>query len=101
MGGPDGALAEDQVSAPARLEGSLSPAYPPEARAQEIEADVVLALVVGATGSVNEATVLRHAGYGFDESAMTAARAAHFVPAQRDGISVAVRMRWTVSFRLR
>jgi protein TonB len=102
-GPPSGALPllEDRVSSPARLAASISPAYPPAARAQEREADVVLAIVVKSTGEVADAWVLRSAGFEFDQSALQAVRAARFVPAQREGRPVAVRMRWTVSFRLR
>jgi TonB family protein len=94
-------LPEDGVSSPARLAGVLSPQYPPRARDAEIEADVVLSLVVNAAGDVADVRVVRPAGFGFDESALRAARVARFAPATRDGRRVAVRMRWTVSFRLR
>jgi TonB family protein len=94
-------LPEDGVSSPALLTSSLAPPYPPQARAQEVEADVVLSIVVTSTGAVADASILRPAGFGFDEVALRAVRAAQFAPAQRDGRRVAVRMRWTVSFRLR
>jgi TonB family protein len=94
-------LPENGVSSPALLTSSLAPPYPPQARAQEVEADVVLSIVVTATGAVADASILRPAGFGFDEVALRAVQAARFAPAQRDGRRVAVRMRWTVSFRLR
>jgi TonB family protein len=100
--GSDGApLPEEGVSRAARLATSMSPAYPAAARAQEIEADVVLAIVVASTGEVIDARVLKTAGYGFDQEALSAVRVARFFPAERDGRRVAVRMRWSVSFRLR
>lgn len=94
-------LPEEGVSSPARLERPMSPVYPAAARAQEVEADVVLAIVVASTGEVSDARVIRPAGFGFDEEALRAVRGARFTPAQRDGRRVAVRMRWSVSFRLR
>jgi TonB family protein len=94
-------LSEDRVSSPARLATSIAPAYPSGARAQEIEADVVLAIVVARSGDVIDARVIRGAGRGFDEEALRAVRAARFVAARHDGHPVAVRMRWSMSFRLR
>jgi TonB family protein len=94
-------LSEEHVSTPARLAASIAPAYPSEARVQEIEADVVLAIVVARSGRVIDARVVRSAGAAFDEEALGAVRAARFLPAQHDGRAVAVRMRWSVSFRLR
>jgi TonB family protein len=94
-------LPEERVSSPARLATPIAPPYPPEARAQEIEADVVLAIVVRSNGEVADARVVQRAGFGFDEAALRAVRAARFIPAQNDARRVAVQMRWTVSFRLR
>jgi TonB family protein len=99
--GMDGPLPEAYVSTPARSLTPILGVYPPAARASEVEADVVLQIVVTSTGAVADAQVMQHAGYGFDEAALRAIRGARFSPAQRDGHAVAVRMRWTVSFRLR
>jgi TonB family protein len=93
-------MPESQVASRAKLIGALSPRYPADARAQEIEADVVLALVVSESGAVEDAHVVEKKGFGFDEAALEAVRRARFVPAQYQGSAVAVRMRWTVSFRL-
>jgi protein TonB len=82
------------------LVAPVAPKYPPEARSQEIEADVVLGIVVGTSGQVADARVLQPAGYGFDREALSAIRNARFRPAELDGQPVAVRMRWSVSFRL-
>jgi protein TonB len=59
-----------------------------------------LEIVVNASGSVVDARLLRHAGYGLDEAALRAIRAYRFAPAQRAGHGVSVRMRWVVDFRL-
>lgn len=99
-GAAEATVPEAQVSSPARVVAASPPAYPPAARAAQVEADVGLELVVDASGRVAEARVVRPAGYGFSESALAAVRAYRFSPAQRAGAPVRVRMRWTVQFRL-
>lgn len=94
-------MAEAAVSVPARLVGSVTPAYPPTARQNEIEADVALEIIVANDGRVLDARVTKPAGYGFDDAAIRAVRAARFTPALHDGHAVPVRMRWSVAFRLR
>jgi TonB family protein len=78
----------------------IAPVYPTEARAQGVEADVVLAIVVTAAGTVSQARVEKRAGFGFDEAVLAAVRAARFTAAQREGRAVPVRMRLAYSFRL-
>jgi periplasmic protein TonB len=92
--------AESGVSRPARLRVGPPPDYPATARAEGVEADVPLEIVVNAAGAVIEARALRHAGYGMDEAALSAVRAYTFTPAQREGRNVRVRMRWVVQFRI-
>jgi protein TonB len=99
--GAGGPFAESDVSSPARPLGSLNAAYPADARAQQIEGDVVMEIVVDASGVVTEARVVRRAGFGLDESALRAVRASRFTPAVRGGRPVAERMRYTVTFALR
>jgi protein TonB len=90
-----------QVNVPARLLAGAPVEYPPEARAAQIEADLALELVVDASGRVVRARSLSERGYGLDRAAVEAVRAYRFSPASRQGRAVAVRMRWTVQFRLR
>jgi periplasmic protein TonB len=104
-GGPwngDGsaALPEETVDAPARLERGATPNYPSEARADGVEAEVKLELVVSATGSVENVRVVRRAGHGLDDAAVVAARQFRFSPAVKQGHAVRVRMSWSVEFRL-
>jgi periplasmic protein TonB len=91
---------EAGVSSRARLLEGTPPEYPQAARAAAVEADLPLELVVDARGAVVDAQLLRHAGYGLDEAALRAVRAFRFIPAQRAGHGVSVRMRWVVNFRL-
>lgn len=89
-----------EVSVPARLLARAPVVYPPEARAQEIETDVRVEIVIDAVGRVVAARTLAKAGYNLDEAAVQAIRRYRFSPAKKDGRAVSVRMRWTVQFRL-
>jgi TonB family protein len=107
-GGPanDGAAANvtypvSGVSVPAKLVAGATAAYPIDARADDVEGDVGLEIVVDPQGQVVDARVMKRAGHGFDESALSAIRRYRFSAAQREGRSVRVRMPWTVQFRLR
>jgi protein TonB len=93
-------LGEEEVSEPARLLARAPAVYPAAAREQEIEADVPLEIVVDTRGAVTEARLLRAAGRGFDEAALSAVRGYRFSPAKKDGRLVRARMRWTVQFKL-
>ena len=92
--------AESGVSSRARLLEGAPPEYPSAARIAAVEAALPLEIVVDPSGKVVDARLLRHAGYGLDEAALRAIRAYRFVPAQREGRGVSVRMRWVVDFRL-
>lgn len=94
-------VSERDVSTRAKLLSAAEVSYPPEARASEIEAEVPIEIVVDARGLVADARTLGHTGYGLDDAALRAIRGYRFTPATRDGLRVAVRMRWQVSFRLR
>jgi protein TonB len=74
--------------------------YPEAARREGLEGDVRLELLVDERGEVAEVRVLEPAGHGFDEVAPIAARRIVFEPAQRGGRPVAVRIPWTLKFRL-
>jgi len=89
-----------QVAVPARLLTRAPVVYPPEARAQEIETDVRVEIVIDALGRVVAARSLAKAGYGLDDAAERAIRIYRFSPAVKEGRPVSVRMRWTVQFRL-
>jgi protein TonB len=99
-GAGDATFETNQVSAPARLLARANVVYPPEARAQEIETDVRVEIVVDETGRVVAAHSLSNAGYGLDDAALRSIRQYRFSPATKDGRPVRIRMRWTVQFRL-
>jgi protein TonB len=99
----DGAqvIPEQLVGTPARLVRGLAPSYPAEARADGVEGDVHLELVVGDDGAVDSARVVRGVGHGLEQAALTAVRQFRFAPATKDGHAVHVRMAWSMQFRLR
>ena len=97
----DAILPASGVHVPARLVSSVVASYPMGARADDVEGDVVVEVVLDRGGQVIDARVARPAGHGFDEAALSAIRRYRFSPAQRDGHAVRVRMPWTVQFRLR
>jgi len=98
----DGAqvIPEQLVDTQARLVRGLAPSYPPDARADGVEGDVRLELVVGEAGGVESARVVRSVGHGLDEAALQAVRQFRFAAATKDGHAVRVRMGWSMQFRL-
>jgi protein TonB len=96
----DAVFPEPSVDAPARRASGPSPVYPDAARADGIEGDVRLELIVGRTGVVESARVVRGIGHGLDDAALRASRKFRFTPATRGGHPVRVRMGWSMQFRL-
>lgn len=94
-------VADDAVTVRAQKIDGAQPTYPPDAVAQGVElgAPLPFEIVVDTSGHVASVHSLHHAGYGFDEAALTALRTFRFSPATRDGHRVNVRMRWTVEFK--
>lgn len=80
--------------------GRPTPGYTEEARRAQIEGAVKLAAVLDANGAVSEIRVVRGLGYGLDERAIEAARQLRFVPAQKDGHRVSVRVFLEFKFTL-
>jgi protein TonB len=91
-------VAPQLVRQPSALE--LRTLYPEAARRLGLEGDVRLELLVSEDGAVTEVRLLAGAGHGFDEVAPEAARRILFRPARRGGRPVAVRIPWTLKFRL-
>ncbi len=73
------------------------PAFTEAARAANVEGKVRVELTVDETGRVVEVRVLQGLGYGLDEAALAAARAATFEPALRCGKPT--RATFTISMR--
>jgi len=68
------------------------PGYTDEARRAQIEGQVKLSVVLSASGTISEIKVTRGLGYGLDQKAIEAARELRFIPAQKDGHTVSVRV---------
>ena len=82
---------------------SVEAAYPPDAAAAGLEADVILNLTIDTTGHVSHAEVATSAGAGreaFDAAAVAAASGYLFEPAESEGKPVPVQLAYKVKFRL-
>ncbi len=88
------------VSAPAICTRGGQPAYPPGARAERLEGDVLLEVVVSTAGAVESVRVLKSAGHGFDESAVAEVRGYRYSPAMKDGRPVRETKTVAIHFRL-
>jgi len=63
------------------------PTYTEEARRQRIEGEVLLQILFAASGDVHVLRIVRGLGHGLDESAIAAAEAIRFRPAEQAGIA--------------
>ena len=88
------------ISPPA-IQHEVKPTYTADALRREIEGDVVLEVVVLASGAVSEIRVVRSLGHGLDETAVAAMRQWRFHPARRRGVAVDVVVEVAMEFRLR
>ena len=70
---------------PAEILSKPTPAYTEEARRLRVEGEVLLEVVLEASGRVHVVRVVRGLGHGLDESAVRAAEQISFKPALRDG----------------
>jgi protein TonB len=80
--------------------GRPTPGYTEEARHAQVEGAVKLSVVLDADGAVSAISVVRGLGHGLDERAIEAARQLRFVPAQKDGHRVSVRVILEFKFTL-
>jgi protein TonB len=80
--------------------GRPTPGYTDEARRNQIEGSVKISVLLKADGAVSDIKVARGLGYGLDEKAIEAARQLRFVPAQKDGRAVSVRLFLEFKFSL-
>jgi TonB family protein len=70
---------------PAEILSKPTPAYTEEARRLRVEGEVLLEVVLEASGHIRVLRVVRGLGHGLDESAVRAAEQISFKPAMRDG----------------
>jgi protein TonB len=74
--------------------------YPEAARRDGVQAKVRLQLLVDTAGRVADVRVVRPAGRGFDEAAVSLARRFLFEPGKRDGRPAAMWITLTYSFEI-
>jgi len=86
---------------PPRLLREVKPAYTEAARANGIQGDVLMEIVVRRDGSVGDVRVIRGLGHGLDERAREAVRQWRFDAARRMGTPVDVVVEVAMEFRLR
>jgi len=78
--------AETPVRAvPAEILSKPTPIYTQEARSLRIEGEVLLEVVLEASGSLRVVRVVHGLGHGLDDNAVKAAEQIHFKPAMRNG----------------
>jgi protein TonB len=75
------------------------PAYPPHAAACKETGEAKLQLTIGPDGNVSDVDVVSSSGFAdLDASALTSARAWHYVPATKGGQPTAVQIATSVAF---
>jgi TonB family protein len=70
---------------PAEILSKPTPIYTEEARSKKIEGEVLLEVVLEASGKIRVLKVVRGLGHGLDDAAVRAAEQIRFKPALRDG----------------
>jgi TonB family protein len=75
------------VTRPVEILSKPRPVYTEEARRQRIEGEVLLQILFAASGQVRVLGTVRGLGHGLDESAIAAAGAIRFRPAEREGVA--------------
>ncbi len=70
---------------PAEILSKPTPVYTQEAKSLRIEGEVLLEVVLEASGNLHVLRVVHGLGHGLDDSAVKAAEQIHFKPAMRDG----------------
>jgi protein TonB len=96
----NGVFSVGSVTVRPQILGRPTPGYTDEARRNQIEGSVKVSVLLKADGAVSDIKVARGLGYGLDEKAIEAARQLRFVPAQKDGHAVSVRLSLEFKFSL-
>jgi TonB family protein len=98
-----GELGASQLSKLPKQTKFAEAAYPEQAIAQGLEADVILLLEIGADGKVGSVGIAEPSawpGIGFEEAALAVAPQFEFEPAEQDGRAIAVQISYRYKFRL-
>ena len=91
-----------EVDTPPEIASVVKPEYPPVARRMNISGTVVLSVLVGETGRVEDVRIVREAGgnMGLTQAAQKAIRLWTFRPAVKDGVQVKTWMTVPIPFVL-
>ena len=73
---------------PASITSKPTPVYTEEARKLHVEGEVLVRVVLTASGQVRVLQIVRGLGHGLDDAAIRAAEGIRFIPAQREGQAV-------------
>ena len=95
-----GVMRQNTVDKKAALRTQFEPKSNPYAQANGIAGMALYHVVVGGDGKPEEIAVARPIGFGLDENAVEAIRAARFSPAMKDGKDVPVMLDLVVEFRI-
>lgn len=87
------------VSEMPSIKNEIRPAYPESARVERLEGNVVLDILIDASGAVRQASVVEGPSV-FRAGALEAIKRFQFYPAKVEGRAVAVRIRYTLKFQL-
>ncbi|MDC7124350.1 MAG: TonB family protein, partial [Spirochaetales bacterium] len=74
--------------------------YPIQAKKRKIEGTVIIEADIDSKGILRKINIAKSAGFGFDEAASKMISESTFKPAYSEGKPVAVRMRFTIVFKL-
>ncbi len=101
---PTGAPPADRVGPPiireARALLEIKPDYSPDARAAEIEGEVIVLLTLDERGNVVDVKIIRGLGYGQDERVLATVRRWKYEPKLVDGVPVRTTIKRKIQFTL-
>ncbi|HEX3744216.1 MAG TPA: TonB family protein [Bryobacteraceae bacterium] len=97
--GPDDPVEIGPGVKPPILRHKTDPEYSPEARADHIQGNVLLQLVVNSKGRPTDIAVISPLGFGLDELAQAAVEKWEFSPGMKDGKPVSILATIEVNFR--
>src|ERR1019366_5416538 len=77
---------------------NVSAVYPDQAKAEKLNAEVEMQIVIDAVGKVGKVTITNPAGHGFDQAAIAAVQQFVFTPPEVDGQPSAITIVYTEHF---
>jgi protein TonB len=89
-----------QVDSEPEALAEVKPPYPEDARRNNIEGSVTMAITIDHNGNVVNVRVINGPGYGLNEAARDAMRRVKFKPAVKGGEAVSTEIKYTYTFLL-